>query len=59
MDPDAPITVRPVVICSMGYTSSYVVISNEADAVEVEGFYRYFNLKATRPAMGTESMTAG
>lgn len=53
--PVVPITVRPVVIVSISYVSSYVVISKEEDELDVEGFWRYYNLNAIRPPLGTES----
>jgi hypothetical protein len=39
--------------------SSKVVISKEADEEEVDGFTKYFNRNAMRPAIGTESKTVG
>jgi hypothetical protein len=59
MLPVFPITVRPVVIYSIRYEESYVIIWKDAEDVEVEGFIKYYNLNAIKPAIGTESYIVG
>jgi len=59
IEPACATTMRPVVICSIGKLSSYVMIWNEVVGVFVDGFCRFYIVKAMKPWVGTESSREG